>query len=365
MIKKSKFIRGFTIRVVLVIGCFLLGSCVDSNIPLTENEEQIPLKLSVSLTDNGYTSDSEIIPMNTRGYDKPYVVTQIANHTLFILKKVDLGWCVTAIKHDIIQNPSGGKLWAGEKLELTEAGKNMILVPGTYQFLLLVNTFINPSISIGDVIAENSVIYATSDPIPLTDFYIAKTQLEVKKSNSLNQDNKNEVTLKLHRNSALVRFILEDTEWNAIGPPSVSFKLTGDACVGIDIFGNPIQGVLTGKEVEMGFGSTFYSVSGKQCRFSSINQAKFNLSLFVVNENQKPVRLVISRIGGSNFFDFSFKGAHDVGMIPVSRNHIITILIRKENIDNSSISLKTEINPTITEWSSDYPPLDYIELNNY
>lgn len=363
--RNSKFIRGFTIRVVSVIGCFLLGSCVDSNTPLTEKEEQVPLKLCVSLTDNGYTSDSEIIPMSTRAEElKPYVVTQIKIHTLFILKKVDDGWCVTDIRSDIIQIPDGQILREGETLELTEAGKNLVLTPGKYQFLLLVNAFISFDISVGDVIAENSVVCATLGSNPATDFYIAKEQLDVVKTGSLNQESGNKVELILQRNSALIRLILEGTGWSTFSSPSVKCQLRGDACIGIDIFGNPMRGELAGMGAQVDFSSKNYLVNGENLFFSSISQVNYNLSLFAVEKEAKSINLVISRIGGSHPNDYSFVGEHEVPSIPIRKNYITTILIRKD-IDGNKIRLKTELNPIIADyWSKDYPPLEYIELNN-
>lgn len=363
MMRNSKFIRGFTIKVVSVIGCFLLGSCVDSNTPLTEKEEQVPLKLCVSLTDNGYTSDSEIIPMSTRAEEpKPYVVTQISMSTLFIMKKVNAGWCVINVKKNIVRIPrQGSLLWFGEKLELTET--DFVLAPGVYQFLLLVNAVVDPKVSIGDVINENEVQLTLGDK-PSKDFFLAKEEITVAKNNNLDpeyEQKDNLVKLDLHRNSALIRFILEGDDWSLTGDaPTVKCELQGDAWIGIDAWGELIwkEEVTINSEVDIK--KKPYVLNGKNCYFSSVDRNKTNLSLFAFGEDEKSINLNILRIGAESDYDYVFQGKHDVGLFSFCRNHITTILIRKSG-DNQ---IETVVNPVITDWNNDYPLLEYIELNN-
>lgn len=364
MIRKKEFISGFLIKILVLLGCWTLNSCGDSNNVFIEGEELIPIQLSVSLADNGYTSDGELIPMNTRGTDdRPYFVARILNHTLFILKEDGNDWIVMDKRSDVIQSPSNTYrlLKYEEKLSLTEAGKNFNLLPGKYRFVLYLN--IIPNVKIGDVIPKNSTQSIITIFKPLTDFYFAQTNdIDIEKCDKLNQQREYRIQLELKRNSALVRFILAGDDWlDSALEPSIVCRLSGETCVGMDISGNPIVknwDMISNQDCVTDIArSDKYLINNELLHFGTVTRS--NLCLFARDDVSREILLTITSIGNSQE-GYTFEGTHELPPISVLKNHITTIVIRKDpTIPNA---IQTEINPNIV-WNL-YPPLDYIELNN-
>ena len=363
MIRKRKFIGGFSMKVLAFIGYLALSSCGDSNNAFLENEDPLPVQLQISLTDSGYTSDGELIPMNTRA-DKSYFVTRIVTHALFILKKEKDNWIVVDKKTNVIKSSSDvyNRFGNEESLTLTDNGKNFVLLPGDYRFVLYLNNI--PSMHIGQKIPLNSVEPMTFGYFPPADFYFAMDDVPVAKRESLEKDSSNKVELHLRRNSSLIRFILEGDDWTQFSDPTVTCKLVGKTCIGLDISGRPVidewENVVSDNNLQVDIkitGTTAYMINREKCYFSSIQKNKTNLSLFADDE-ERPIKLVITNIG--NTWESSFMGTHELS-ISVLRNHITTILIRKHPTEPNAI--QTEVNPNIV-WNDNYPPLDYIELNN-
>ena len=364
MSRKRTFIDGFLIRTLVFIGCWALSSCGDFNNTFSESEQPIPVQLCISLTDNDYTSDEELIPMDTRA-DKSYVITRIVNHTLFILKKINgSDWIVEDVRTNIIKSPNKQVLNNGESLSLTEDGKNFLLLPGEYCFVLYLNN--KPKINKGDLISMYGEKSVTTGSFPQTDFYFAQDRVIVQKSTGLSKQIENKVVLGLKRNSSLIRFILEkgDEDWTEFTDPTITCQLWGETCIGINILGDPVIGSWEGSksqefQVNMAMDNE-YIVNGKFLCFSSKSKTLNNLSLFAIDNIQRTIKLIITNIGNPG--EYSFEGAHTLENVPIRQNYITTILIRKTGKN----TIQTEVNPEYisSEWSSEYPPLNYIELNN-
>lgn len=368
--KTKRFVNGFRNLAWCMLPCILIFYACDQAedvLPRTKDEGR-PVHLSVSCENTSYSSDSEILPMRTKGAEDPYIVTQLENHVLFILKRVDNGWVIVEKREDVILSKDNKVLWNGESLTLGDNARQYILSPGKYRFLLFVNLWHdNRTNVIGDCIPDDLPLgeapMVTSSNNPPADFFFAEDYIEVSKTEKLEQANDHEVHLKLERKSALIRFILEgDWKLSFNKMPTVFCTVSGqEVSGGFDILGRQvIENIEMGKDdAQIDIKTdTPYPVGGQNWSFSSMGLTRNNLQLFADNKKRK-IQLNVISIGNKN--QSLFEGNYSVDNIEIQENRITTLLIRKDGPDRISI----ELNPTIDDWDDNtYPPLDYIELNN-
>lgn len=349
----------------LLAGLCLFCSCeyAENRIPDPGNGTR-SVQLFLSLENKNYTSDSEIIPMKTRNAGN-YVVTPLINHVLFVLKQAGNEWVIVEKRENVIISPGNDGLREGETLTLNEEACRYILSPGTYRFLLFVNLIHQRGKNVvGDRI-QADLLPGQAPPVmatqnPPADFFFGQDDIILTKTDKLNQQNDIRINLKLKRKSALVRFILEGEKWLDFGTPTVFCRVSGQQVnTGFDIIGRQMYGDLgdLNKMIDIKT-DTYYQMGDKNWCFSSLRLTNNNLLLFA-DEVPRNIELTITAIGNSNTMDYWFTGNHPL-IFSIRENHITTVLIRKEGLNDIS----TRLNPETDEWSDTYPPLDYIELNN-
>lgn len=359
MIKMKRRFERLTKKMWLLAPLLLSCSCgEESSIPEAANEVGgVPLELSVSMAHSGFSSDSEVIPMRTRAED--YVVTRLLFSTLYILKEVGKEQWVIMGHEPLIVIPSTQSLKKGESLTLKKA--NYVLLPGTYRFLLFVNASIDSDIPLEEILVDGCK--GTNTSTPRSNFYFAESKITLKKNEELDDDSKQPtVTLNLKRYSALLRYILVGSmdEWKLYDSPTIDFSITGngDLCTGMNILGRNNIGILE-KPIESKADINMvipYKVAGEDWFFSSIGTNTL-VSLFA-DDTERYIDINITQIGNKS--EIPFKGDYQIKNVPIQRNHITTILIRRTGVN----MIEHKINPDISSWDPTYPPFNYIELNN-
>lgn len=339
-----------------------------STLETTDKEGGIPLQLSVSMDNSGFSSDSEVIPMGTRAEKEPYVVTRINSSTLFIVKKEgDDQWALVDIKDDIIDKKNAPvlELKLGESLGLKTT--DYVLLPGQYRFLLLVNAFTNKKTPLNEVFTNNVPLAMTSN-MPVGDFFFAQYDITLKKTEGLNQDATEEkIILQLKRNSALIRFVMEGRELGLENNlnPTIFYSVNGLSCTGMNILGENVtvkEGWNVEPKTEMRMENA-YQMNVKDYFFAPAPGGNTNSSpsFYMDNEENSTINLTINKIGNELHTQYSFEGKKEINGVPIQRNHITTILIRKTGENE----IECKVNPNTDAWDTGkYPPLNYIELNN-
>lgn len=361
MRKGKEFMKQWAKIVGLFGGLLLMYSCAEkewAEEPVMA--EGVPVQLAVSLDQAGFSSDSEIVPMDTRTTDS-YVVTEIWNSTLFILKQIDNKWVLVEKEEGVVMPPSGTKLKKGELLQLTDDNKRFVLVPGTYRFLLLVNAVINKDLAQNDWIAE--IPPAVTTGLPTGDFFWGQCNITLEKTEELNQSNVNPVNLALKRHSSMIRFVLGGDDYFPYNNSTIYFQIAANSemCTGINLLGDKIIGYLNQKmdltsEIKK---EKSYLIKELNWHFSETSLMNNTLSLYA-DETERFIDLKIMKIEVQRGI-FFFSNEHLIKDIPIQQNHMTTILIRKTGDNTISHEF---ISDPINGWDDAYPPFNYLELNN-
>lgn len=360
------FFADFSVAMLLSFCILICGSCEkETQLLGTTQDEGVPIHLSVSLNNDAFSTDSEVVPMRTR-QTEPYTVAWIYRSKLLIIKKVQEDWILEDIKENPLIPSSGALFRQGDKLTLND--KVYILRPGTYKFILFVNAYSNSTFNIGSVVNADELVTA-SIPIGGDAFLACSEELIVEKTDSFNKDNINSVELKLERRSCLVRIVLENEALFMDDiTTSVNFEISSNSesekvCVGMNALGQDLIQPLISRTWQTDFSNkNRYQVASQNWYFPLQYQTYGQLRLYA-DDQERYINITISRIGNLNSGYYPFEGAYTIERIPVKRNHITVIVIRTVKTEEPSVSLSHELNPEFI-WDNTYPPFDYIELNN-
>lgn len=332
--------------------------------------QAVQVRCEATIDATGYDSDSELVPMGTTRASGSHVVTQLKSSALLVVKKLPNNeWAVMERRENLIFTSNLQKrdeLRNNEKLVIENL--DCVLLPGEYKFLLFINHItLNDDIFPGATLTGKELI-ATRQFVTFSDFFFASQDVTLEKTNGLTEGsdgNIKRLSFILERHSALLRFIIEGEGLNDNSNSTIEWEVEGKDkqpfCIGMNLLGEDVMSVdpqQQNTEIPE-TGLIEYIVGGKSWLFSKTSVSNNSPAIYAT-EKVVHLDLSIKKIWSILTTKEFFKGPHTLESVPVQRNHITTIVIRKIG-DNK---IETVLNPTVSDWNAAYPPLNYVELNN-
>ena len=335
--------------------------------------EPMAVKVSVACDSKEFSTDSELIPMRSRSVSS-FKATQItpSQSILFILKKRGENWLVVKKIGKVFKTNSPFLLSNTDRsLELSDEASHYMLTPGTYRFVLLLNSIIDRnSIQEGDEYTEQEMPVLTLTPFSVGDCFLGVKEFVLEKATGLEQSpgQPKEVLLPLKRHSALLRMIIEGDELFRNFSRSVQFMIkSGSDGNGINLLGEDVSGILNQDEerqTTFRYVDTPYLLNNKNWYFATV-QETFQCTSMYVSEKAQRVNIEINSIWSQDLGSSLYE-PYRIDGIELKKNCITTIVLSADgSAINKKYRIKHEINPDVTAWDTDqYPPFNYIELNN-
>lgn len=346
-----------------LLGCislFALASCTEeeSELPGIENEN-VMVKLTAVIDSKEFSTDNEIVPMRaTRAFQDIYNVAYIDHYTMIVIKNIsNFTWVIEKMqkfeprKYIINQNGFGATI-------------QQTLRPGIYKFLLLMNGKINENLKEGLTFTENEIPWLTHnvDDYSVFDIFFAIEDVEIKKTEQLQEHSSVPVQLKLKRYSSLIRFAFNGKE--LFTPPNTVSTIKYEMkyiISGLDMFGQDVQ---AGEEQSFPISKlsvikekSYSLINGQELHFSFLGSENKLINLLSRDRDKgKEVCLTIKGIG-----DLPVTQPYSIPVITY-KNKITTILFQKES--SGSVNISHEILEKVPDgWMSSIP-WGFIELNN-
>lgn len=352
----------------LVVWLLLLLCSCGEETPVQEGRvpQAVQVRCEATIDATGYDSDSELVPMGATRASGSYVVTQLNTSALLVLKELpDDKWAVMERRENVISAQDfSNQLNNDEQLRISNV--DCVLLPGKYKFLLVVNHIdLNHKIE-PEAILSGSELISNRLFATYADFFFDSRDVTLEKTNGLTEESGGKiktVSFSLKRYSALIRFIIEGEGFAKLTPSTIAWDVSGinqqPFCIGIDVMGkDAMDDKQQGWDTEVSGMKNKYKVDGKEWLFSKSATENTSPAVYATQEKmylQLTIRKISSKLEGP-----FFEGPHTLESVPVQRNHITTIVIRKIG-DNK---IETVLNPTVSDWNAAYPPLNYVELNN-